>query len=748
MRPLVRFKPIYLLVLQALAYQAHATEARDLATVPETSAAPSFDQVETVFVRGESRQVQNITKKDLAEALPGTSPLKTLEKLPGVSFQSADPFGAYEWSTHISIRGFSQNQLGFTLDGIPLGDMSYRNNNGLHISRAISSENVGGVTVSQGSGALGTASTSNLGGTVVFATRGPVDIQEAKVAQTLGSDRTSRNFFRYDTGLLPYDLKAYFSVTHQYAEKWKGNGAQDQEQFNAKVEKKIGESKLSAFFNYSERDETDYQDLSFDMVNRLGSHWDNYAPNWQRAVNAANGSYSGGVTNADDAYYLGRGLRNDSLTGVAFDWNINDAAYLKTTGYHHESDGQSQWYTPYKASSPTVPISVRGQNYTIQRSGFVSDLTWEIDNHTISAGAWAERSVSNFSRAFYAISGPENTDYFLQNPMLTAFAQHYVTTTSQLYAQDSIALLSDRLKLNYGFKSNRVSIDTTDVVPGLAAGSLTSSKKILPQVGASYAIDKNNEIFSSWSKNMHAFQPGADGQFSQTQAAFDLSTVSLKPETSSTIDVGIRSSYGNIKSSLTFYHTDFENRQLSVATCAGIVGCPTSLINVGKVETRGLETAFDWKFTRDWSWFNSFTYNDSKYRQAPIYYDDGNPINVNGKRVVDSPRMLFDTELSYEHAALFARGGAKYTGTRYYTYLNDSPVPSFWIANLSAGYKIGAIGPFKNSTLQLNITNLFNKEYFSTVGTNGFVSSDPAGTYATLQGGAPRSFFMTLSAKL
>lgn len=126
--------------------------------------------VETVeiFGKGQTRQVQNITRKDLAEALPGTSPLKILEKLPGVSFQSADAFGAYEWSTRLSVRGFSQGQLGFTLDGIPLGNMSYGNNNGLHISRAIIPENIGHVDLSQGSGSVGTASTSNLGGAVQF----------------------------------------------------------------------------------------------------------------------------------------------------------------------------------------------------------------------------------------------------------------------------------------------------------------------------------------------------------------------------------------------------------------------------------------------------------------------------------------------------------------------------------------------------------------------------------------------------
>ena len=118
--------------------------------------------VEEVIVlgRGETRQVQSVSFEQI-DALPaGTSPLKAIEKMPGVNFQSADAYGAYEWSTRISIRGFNQSQLGFTLDGVPLGDMSYANHNGLHVSRAIPSEAVGRVQLSQGAGAIDIASTS------------------------------------------------------------------------------------------------------------------------------------------------------------------------------------------------------------------------------------------------------------------------------------------------------------------------------------------------------------------------------------------------------------------------------------------------------------------------------------------------------------------------------------------------------------------------------------------------------------
>jgi outer membrane receptor protein involved in Fe transport len=99
----------------------------------ETTAVPADTALEEVMVfgRGQSRQVSEISAIEIQQAAPGSSALKIISKLPGVSFQSADPYGAYEWSTRITVRGFNQNQLGFTLDGVPLGDMSYGNHNGL-----------------------------------------------------------------------------------------------------------------------------------------------------------------------------------------------------------------------------------------------------------------------------------------------------------------------------------------------------------------------------------------------------------------------------------------------------------------------------------------------------------------------------------------------------------------------------------------------------------------------------------------
>lgn len=712
-------------------------------------AQAASDTVETedisVFGQGQTRQVQNITQEDLQETPAGTSPLKALEKLPGVHFESSDPWGNYEWSTRFSIRGFNQQQLGFTLDGVPLGDMSYGNNNGLHISRAIAPENLAVTTVAQGSGALGTASTSNLGGTVEFISSNPYDTAGVSGGQTVGSADTTRTFVRLDTGRFLDNTKAYFSLSHNAADKWKGAGQQKQDQFNSKIVHNLGNgSLLSAFFNMSRRDETDYADLSLDSQKRLGWGWDNYEPDWQRAVNAAYGIFTGGVTSIDDAYYLGRGLRNDELGGVTASLKLTDALRFKTTLYTHHNVGQGHWYTPYVASSATVPISIRTTEYGIRREGLNSAWTYLAGQHTVTGGVWLEYSVHDLARRYYAISGPEDTDYFLTNPFYTDFQQQFTTRTRQLYLQDTVSMLDDRLTLAFGVKSPNVGIDAVSLVGTRAAGSL-HSRGVLPQVSMNYALTPREDLFASYSENMRAFQPGISGPFSATQAAFDATAASLKPEESKTYDIGIRTKRNNVQASLAIYDVEFSNRLLSISQCAGIVGCASSFANVGKVNSRGAEAAILWLPVKHISWLNSLTYNDSTYQSD--YVDGTTVVNTAGKTVVDSPKLMYSTEVGYETNGYFARISGKFTDKRYISYTNDSQVPSYWVWNLGVGYAQKNFSGIRDFRVQLNVTNLLDNKYFSTVGSNGFVASDPTGQNYTLQEGAPRLAFLTVSGK-
>lgn len=199
---------------------AYALPASAQSTAPSTDASDraELERVTVSVGRGQLRSVQSLNQAEFDNAPAGTSPLATVARLPGVNFQAADGLGNYEWSTRFTVRGFSQNQLGFTLDDVPLGDMSYGNFNGLHISRAISSENVGHASLSQGAGALEAASSSNLGGTLQFYSNDPAGQFGFRASQTLGSDSATRTFLRVDSGASSLG-QVYLSYTNQDADK-------------------------------------------------------------------------------------------------------------------------------------------------------------------------------------------------------------------------------------------------------------------------------------------------------------------------------------------------------------------------------------------------------------------------------------------------------------------------------------------------------------------------------------------------
>ena len=144
------------------------------------------------------------------------------------------------------------------------------------------------------------------------------------------------------------------------------------------------------------------------------------------------------------------------------------------------------------------------------------------------------------------------------------------------------------------------------------------------------------------------------------------------------------------------------------------------------------------RVTPELSLFASYAYNDSEYRDDVVNAAGTVIVATAGKTVVNSPRHLAKGEITWDNDHLFARIGANYTSKRYYSYLNDAAVGGFVIVDASIGYRLN-----EKISIQANATNLFDKKYVSTIGTNGFANSGDA---QTLLAGAPQQFFVTLKA--
>ncbi len=733
------------------------------------TAAPEADEVSTgeeiiVFGRGETRQIQKLNNADLTILTPGTSPLKAIEKLPSVNFQSADPFGNYEWSTRVTIRGFNQNQLGFNLDGIPLGDMSYGNNNGLHISRAIAPENIGITRVAQGSGSLGAQSTNNLGGTLEFFSLDPKDGFGADGSLTYGSENTVRAFGRVSFGEAE-QARGFVSGLYQTADKWKGDGKQGGWMINAKGILPVGAAEIDAYFSRSDRAEQDYQDLSLGMIQRLGYDWDNFGPeNYALAVlvadiaanrgdtgttplnPAAGTTYPAPIQTADDAYYDASGLRKDTIAALGLTAPFGDNVTFKVKGYYHKNDGQGTWGTPYVNSPTGVPMSVRTTEYDMKRTGLFASLNADLGMNDLTVGGWYENNDFNQARRFYAYTSRTepglNHRNFMKNPFFTQWEFQFNTKTIQYYVEDKISL--GDTTINVGWKGFKVDNEATPLIAGgRAAGKIQSRDWFQPHVGIAQKFDQNWEAFAGITQATRAFSSATTaGPFSTTQAGFDAIKGTLKPEESDTYELGARYNTSQFNGTVGVYYVNFRNRLLGIATGAGIVGNPAVLQNVGNVRALGFEATGDLKLGGGFSVFASYSYNDTQYRNDVV--DSANTVlaATKGKTVVDAPKHLIRGEVAYDSDTFFGKVSVNYMSRRYFTYLNDQSVPGRALADATLGYRfdIGGRSPLE---VQLNATNLFDKKYVSTIGSNGFGNS---GDNQTLLAAAPRQFFVTLKA--
>ncbi len=221
-----------------------------------------------------------------------------------------------------------------------------------------------------------------------------------------------------------------------------------------------------------------------------------------------------------------------------------------------------------------------------------------------------------------------------------------------------------------------------------------------------------------------------------------------------------------LQASLAAYNVNFSNRLLVIVPCNGATSCPNQIANVGRVNNRGAEGTLIWQPVKSFEWFNSLTYNDSTYRNNYIDNSSGYPggvVPVKGKTVVDAPREMFATNVSYkfglyklengvmsgDNAGEFRVNlGTKYTGGRYYTYVNDQRISGFWLTDAGLSWEHHNVGPLKDLKVSLTVSNLLDVKYIATIDSNGYATNDPGRLLRHSAGGVvPRQLFGTIDGR-
>jgi iron complex outermembrane receptor protein len=474
----------------------------------------------------------------------------------------------------------------------------------------------------------------------------------------------------------------------------------------------------------------------------------------QLANQAAAGTLPAGVT-LDDGYYDAAGLRRDYLGGATLNANLAPGVNIKTTGYYHDNKGQGSWITPYNPTplgaanadgaqiTNPAPLSFRTTEYGLQRGGVISAATFETGANTFGLGGWYEASTLDIARRLYGMTaGTPNRDAteYQNNPYSTAWDGNYDTQTLQYHVEDTLKLAGDVVVLSAGWKGVRVVNNAKLRVGALAQGRIEAKDWFQPQASILVLATDQVELFADYTENMRAFiGSAAGGPFATSQPLFDAVRDTIEPETSKTIEGGVRFRAGGFQTSAVGYFINFDNRLLSVANGVGILGNSPTLNNVGSVHTYGGEFSVNYRIVQPLSIFASYSYNHSEY-QDDIATNAG-IIRTAGKLAVDSPEHMLKGEVVYNDEGVTARIGADYMSKRYFTYLNDQSVPARVLVDASLGYRFEGEGALHGFSIVGNVTNLTNKKYISTIGSNGFTNS---GDNQTLLAGAPRQVFITL----
>lgn len=722
-----------------------------------------------------------VTREALLSAPSGISGLKMLESLPGFNVQTDGALGLYEFGNSVQARAFNLDQVGFVVDGVPMGRSDAFG--GSPVFRYVDNENLGVVEASPGAGGVTMPTYSSLGPVVSYRSIVPQNELGTFISQSFGDFAMKRTFVRVSTGKIG-PLKAYVSRTKLNTDLWRGAGTVDREHWEAMALVDINDSSWARFkfvsndfFDYDSPtlSRAEYFSATPDLAGHVGRYRGYYGdPLPTYAPTVAGVPYS----NPNYTYYYGQAInvRKDKLYAGTFHFGIADGVHAETTIYYEDKDGWGSspdsyantltFYNRQRLVSGLVLTAPRGTQFGVSslggyRQGILQSLHAQIGIHAVDVGIWAEDDrYRRYQRRQNTIDGsPASAPNYGE---LVYGRRDYRSkrATTQLFVRDRIALTPafsvdlgiKALDLDYQQRGYRDFADYARTVGGVnVAGWGPKYNRahfrdfFLPTAGILYRFaDPRTQLFASYAENM-ALPKGMDDIFSVAYTNSPAVVGAPAPERSKNIEVGVRTTRPEFFASLTGYYTKFDNRIQSIASILpGTTNVTETFYqNVGSVKAYGAELLANYKpaFLHGAAYVNAnVTYNHAQFQDDIVAA--ARTYLIAGKYLPDSAKWIVSGGLTVEPASWFvANITGKYTSRRQSTFENTpgSSLPGFTVfsayADIGDGFSIGAV---RNARIRVNVDNLFDKDVLSYI--SPALTGD--GLFRPL---SPRTVQMTLS---
>jgi catecholate siderophore receptor len=328
--------------------------------------------------------------------------------------------------------------------------------------------------------------------------------------------------------------------------------------------------------------------------------------------------------------------------------------------------------------------------------------TWEIP-HTLVASLELSRETESFQTGTGPITATSLTDPNAFAPYTGA-----LTWTDRNRNQlDDIALsLFDTIKFSPQWEltggARYDHIDSSYIDPGpLTPSSFSRTDDLVSWRAA--LVYKPLPFGSIYAGYGTSFNPSIQGvSDGASNDALTGSTANLPPEEDISYEIGTKWDVLNEKLSLNLalFRTDKTNSRVTDPTS------PTTVYELsGKQRVQGVELDAAGSITPEWKVFGGYVYMQGKALSGPSSASPGNTLP-------NTPNQSASLWTTYELPWHLTLGtGAQFVDQRY-SLVNDlNSTPGYWTQQAMLGYQVS-----KNVQVQLNVYNLWDKQYIDLVG--------------------------------
>lgn len=730
------------------------------------------------------KSVSAVTRDYIAKQNPALNPMQLLQLLPGANVSDTDPLGMT--GGNMSVRGLTESQMGFTLEGFPINDIG---NFAVYPQEIVDAENLKTVRLAQGSADLDSPHISASGGVVDMYMIDPKKTMGGHVDMTYGSYNATRGFARFDTGYIGNtNLRAYFSYSQARQDHWRGPGWENKKHGEMKIVNDWGDgNRISLAVVGNSLKNNAYPNVTKASWNKWGIGFDNpVGSSGLVSGDPPNTVYERHYVKGDSNYYK---MRPNPFTNIYASmpstFKLTDHLVLTETpyfwyGYGNGGGAYSTNMSQMSYGSQTLPGSINGQTPSgnvmlynpslteTYRPGATTKLTWTAGINRLMVGYWFEYSKQRQTSPYSEVSSDgtplslwgDSNNVVLSNGQTAQYRNTLTQTQVHTpFIGDSLSLLHGKLTLDAGLKYSIVKRRGTNYLPDVGQKYVnTNYYQALPTAAIRYKIDTHNQVFVSVATNYRMPQNYALYDSGTYQAGRGYSTQAnpdQKPEISISEEVGWRYQDDLISSSVTYFHYNFTNRLFTQTLVNERGQTWTTNINGGGEHSDGVDAEIGTRPFHHVRPYVSFEYlhavTDSNLPVSSGSITDY--MHTKGKAAPQAPAYQVGFGLDYDDGHRFAGFNLKYVAKQYSTFMNDEHIPGYVRMNINVGYRLPKMGIFKSPTIRLNLQNISNERYLSWINgtqvnaksTTGIFGNTIRGSSATYKIASPFAAIATIS---